>query len=149
MDERLRTISMTFFSGELNTIDIMMLKSYLLGIEPSDTIFSINKKNNNFVMNFKYDSCLASDYINEIIEPIVPEDYPVYSPMIAKELTNYDIICDDIDTYISSSKKLKRVIKFYKTNSDKHNKRINEANKKLKIALSKGIDYDYIKGTCT
>ncbi|AAK85039.1 hypothetical protein [Lumpy skin disease virus] len=144
MDERLKTISMTFFYGELTTTDIMVLKAHLLNIFPNDTIFSINE-DNKFIIDFKYNDCLASGYINQKIIPITPEKYNEYSSMIAKELTNYNIIIDDIKGHILSSKKLKRFIKFYKTNNNKQNKKIINASKKLNIALNKGIDYDYIR----
>ncbi|ABI99242.1 hypothetical protein DpV83gp087 [Deerpox virus W-848-83] len=144
MDKKLNTISHTFFSGELSTIDIMVLKIHLLNIHPKDVIFCTDN-NSCFIIDFKYDDCVASDYINKKLIPILPDKYIDFSPMIAAEMTNYEIILDDIKKYIETSKKLKKVIKFYKSN--KKNKCIEEANNKLKIAMKKGVDYDYIKGT--
>nr|AAK43576.1 unknown [Lumpy skin disease virus] len=113
MDERLKTISMTFFYGELTTTDIMVLKAHLLNIFPNDTIFSINE-DNKFIIDFKYNDCLASGYINQKIIPITPEKYNEYSSMIAKELTNYNIIIDDIKGIYYHLKNLKDLLNFIK-----------------------------------
>ncbi|QHR82617.1 virus assembly crescent formation protein [Brazilian porcupinepox virus 1] len=147
MNERLKTLSMTFFSGELSINDIMVLYIYLFKKHPLDVIFSLDE-NNKFVIDFLYENNhRASDYINIKLNDLDCKEYVKYSPMIASELTKYDIIKDDITSYISSSNILKRLIKFYKTNNNKHNKRINDASKRLKFALDKGIDYQYLKDT--
>ncbi|QDJ95088.1 crescent membrane-immature virion protein [Hypsugopox virus] len=147
MDNRLKTLSQTFFSGELSTTDIMVLIIELNSVYPIDTIFSLN--NNEFVIDYLYDNgYTASNYINGNFKHIDKANYSKYASMIAKELTSYDIICEDIKDYINKNTKLKRVIKMYKCNTESNNTKINNAYKKLKIALEKGIDYDYIKDAC-
>ncbi|ASK51283.1 Crescent membrane/immature virion protein [Eptesipox virus] len=145
MDDKLKTLAQTFFSGELSTTDIMVLIIELKSIQPIDTIFSLDCTNT-FVIDYLYENnVLASNYINSKFKIINQSEYSKYSAMIAKELTTYDIICEDIKDYINKNPKLKRVIKMYKCNSKNNNNKINKASKKLKIAIKKGIDYDYIK----
>ncbi|AAF14963.1 m75R [Myxoma virus] len=144
MDERFKTLALTFFSGELTTTDVMALKLHLLDTAPTDTVFCTDE-NNKFMIDYKYETCLTSHYLNKKTKSIQPDQYQKYSPAIATELTNYDIILEDVCAYINESRVLKRFVKLYKTNNRKQNIKIIEASKRLKIALNKGIDYDYIK----
>ncbi|AAR07434.1 78R [Yaba monkey tumor virus] len=145
MDDKLKTISLTFFSGELSPVDIVAIKLFLLNKRPIETVFSIDGKNN-FVLDFNYGSFLASNYTNINLKRLQRDEYIVYSSDIAKELTLYDIICDNVQDYINNSSKLKRVVKIYKCK--KQNIKIKEARKSLKIATKRGVDYDYIKDSC-
>ncbi|ADT91108.1 virus assembly crescent formation protein [Cotia virus SPAn232] len=145
MDSKFKTLSMTFFSGDLSTVDIMALNIYLFKKYPNDIIFSINKETSKFIFDFIYDNFRASDYLNINIDDITLDDCNKYATMIATDFTTYNIIKDDVEKYITSSNILKRFIKSYKTNNNKFNKKINNANKILSISKSKGIDYQYIK----
>ncbi|ABQ43553.1 hypothetical protein [Tanapox virus] len=145
MDNKLKTISLTFFSGELLPIDIVALKLFLLNKHPIETVFSIDDKGK-FVLDFNYGNFLASNYTNNNLKKITQDKFVSYSSDIAKELTAYDIICDNVNDYINNSNKLKRVIKIY--NCKKQNLKIKEAAKNLKVAIKRGVDYDYIKDSC-
>ncbi|APG58297.1 late protein H7 [BeAn 58058 virus] len=148
MDSRFKTLSLTFFSGDLTTVDIMALNIHLFKKYPNDIIFSTDKETNKFIFDFIYEKFRASDYLNIDIDDITLDDCSKYASNIATEYTSYNIIKDNVDNYISSSNVLKRFIKSYKTNNNKFNKKINTANKILSISKRKGIDYQYIKDTC-
>nr|WGO62705.1 late protein H7 [Wadden Sea poxvirus] len=142
MDKRLKILSITTFSGQISTKDIMALKIFLFNKRPLRTLFSITDKND-LIIDFDYGNCLASNYIDYNLYKLESSEYKKYASDIAKELTLYDIICEDVNEYINSSQKLKRLIKRYR-NFSKYNN-ISDEEKKLNIAKSKGIDYDYIK----
>ncbi|AEN03674.1 hypothetical protein YKV085 [Yokapox virus] len=141
MDKRMKSLVMTSFSNELNTIDIMSIVMYLFKHRYKNIIFSIDKRGN-FVVDFEYDSYKASDYLDMSLNKLSDNECKKYASSIAEQLTHIDIIKEDINDYIRSSTKLKRFVKKYRNRS---NNRIREDVKKLKIALANDIDYDYIK----
>ncbi|WDR52831.1 Late protein H7, partial [Monkeypox virus] len=68
-----------------------------------------------------------------------------HASSIAEQLACVDIIKEDISEYIKTTPRLKRFIKKYRNRSYT---RISRDTEKLKIALAKGIDYEYIKDAC-
>ncbi|AOP31583.1 crescent membrane and immature virion formation protein [Skunkpox virus] len=144
MDKRMKSLAMTAFFGELNTLDIMALIMSIFKCHPNNTIFSIDK-NGQFMIDFVYDNYKASEYLDLNLTQISEDECKIHASSIAEQLACADIIKEDIYEYIRTSPKLKRFIKKYRNRSDA---RISRDTEKLKIALAKGIDYEYIKDAC-
>ncbi len=139
MDKKIYVLSMTYFFGELNTIDIMILKSEIHKKDPLRTVLSINR-DNEIIVDFDYGDCLASDYLGKELRELSTEEYKEHMTSIAKELTSVDVVRDDIESVISSSTKLRRFIKLYRNKN-----KIDKASKVLASVESKGLTCDFMK----
>ncbi|SNB54001.1 CPXV117 protein [Cowpox virus] len=144
MDKRMKSLAMTAFFGELSTLDIMALIMSIFKRHPNNIIFSVDK-DGQFMIDFEYDNYKASQYLDLTLTPISGDECKTHASNIAEQLACVDIIKEDISEYIKTTPRLKRFIKKYRNRSDT---RISRDTEKLKIALAKGIDYEYIKDAC-
>ncbi|AUL80234.1 H7R [Vaccinia virus] len=144
MDKRMKSLAMTAFFGERNTLDIMALIMSICKRNPNNTIFAVDK-DGQFMIDFEYDNYKASQYLDLTLTPIYGDECNPHASSIAEQFACADLIKEDISEYIKTTPRLKR---FIKKNRNRSHTRISRDTEKLKIALAKGIDYEYMKDAC-
>ncbi|QHG62637.1 hypothetical protein [Cetacean poxvirus 1] len=138
MDYKLNVLVSTYFYGEFTTVDLMLLKKYLLNREPINTLICVDN-DNNIVIDFDYSNCKASDYLCKEIVQLCPSKYKDHASDISIALFNLDISKLEADKFMKSSK-IKKAINIYNNQT----KICNAANI-LKISKLKDIDCSFLK----